>query len=336
MKNTMSRILVTSVVRKALNDMRDSPERATRNLVDMALHFSKGRFQQRFFTSAQTMLKNENSGYYGLIRDMMTYVDTDRLFTFGMNLGYNSCTEGAKKIRTNEKKLGFNIPWTITLNMDAHTVDENMTCYHDLIRQGEELGVYTWILFASDAAQSALSFPQEHPDSAFFLFCEGEDLTPSFLEQTPELYNLMLVVHYEESVADICAQMREWGLLYSVWYEYGIRNTQTILDGDLFYSTQQLFPIFTSLVPERGCPVSAQQLVHQAAVHSRNDQLYRTVPWEIQEDNKLIDAIISDDTCTVTFERDGSLTENSTLNLFAHDLADILAQVYPKAKELSP
>ena len=105
MENTMSRILVTSVVRKALNDMKESPERSTRNLVDMALQFSEGRFQQRFFTSAQTMLKNKNSGYYGLIRNTLARVDTERLFTFGMNLGYNSCTVGARKIRENEKNL---------------------------------------------------------------------------------------------------------------------------------------------------------------------------------------------------------------------------------------
>jgi len=336
MENTMSRILVTSVVRKALNDMKESPERATRNLVDMALHFSEGRFQQRFFTSAQTMLKNENSGYYGLIRDTMAYVDTERLFTFGMNLGYNGCTEGAQKIRASETKLGFNIPWTITLKLDARIVEERMSRYHDLIRQGEGLGIYAWMLFASDTAQAALSFPQEHPDSAFCLFCEADDLTPGVLEQAAELHNLMLVVRYEESAADICAQMRELGLLYSVWYEYGIQDVETILNGDLFYSAQQLFPIFTVLVPERSCPASVQRLVHQTAVRTRNDQIYRTVPWEIQEDNRLIDSIISDDTCAVTFERSGSLAENGTLSLFTHSLTDILSQVYPKAKEHTP
>lgn len=336
MENTMSRILVTSVVRKALNDMKESPERATRNLVDMALHFSEGRFQQRFFTSAQTMLKNENSGYYGLIRDTMAYVDTERLFTFGMNLGYNSCTVGAQMIRAKEKSLGFNIPWAITLKLDVQTFDAHLPSYHDLIRQGANIGVYTWILFASGNAQAALSLVQEHPDGTFCLLCEGEDLTPGFLEQVAELRNLMLVVRYEESLTDICAQMRELGLLYSVWYEYGIQDTETILNGDLFYSTQQLFPIFTALVSERNCPDSVQRLVHQTMVRARGDQIYRTVPWEMQEDNKLIDSIISDDTCTVTFEPDGSLADSGTLNLFTHSLTDILSQLYPKAKEQTP
>jgi len=61
------------------------------------------------------MLKNENSGYYGLIRDTMAYVDTERLFAFGMNLGYNGCTEGAQKIRANETKLGFHHLHTVVI-----------------------------------------------------------------------------------------------------------------------------------------------------------------------------------------------------------------------------
>ena len=44
-----SRIIIKTFVRTALKDADESPERCTRNLVDMALHFSKGRFQQEFF-----------------------------------------------------------------------------------------------------------------------------------------------------------------------------------------------------------------------------------------------------------------------------------------------
>ena len=46
MGNDISRILIETVIRKALRDVKDSPERSTRNLVDMALHFSSGPFQR--------------------------------------------------------------------------------------------------------------------------------------------------------------------------------------------------------------------------------------------------------------------------------------------------
>lgn len=63
MENSMSRFITGSVVKRTLKDIKDNPERSIRNLVDMALQFSGGRFQQDFFTTAQTMLQNENSAY---------------------------------------------------------------------------------------------------------------------------------------------------------------------------------------------------------------------------------------------------------------------------------
>lgn len=339
MEDTISRILVTSVVRKALKDMKESPERAARNLVDMALRFSEGQFQQRFFSTAQTMLENENSGYYGLIRNTMSYVDTERLFTFGMNLGYNGCTVGAKVIREREKIQGFNIPWTVVLRLEEQTCEEHREHYRDLIRQGEEMGIWVWMLFSSGSAQSALQMAQEHPDSAFFLFCEEGDLTAECLDQASEVRNMMIVLRYDETITDVCAQMRDMGLLYSVWYEYGAEDTQAVLNGDLFYSAQQMMPVFTVLVPGGDCPESVQRLVHQTAASVRGDQNYRTIPWEMRGDNEWMDAIISDDSCSVTFEWDGSLagekrsSSGSTFNLFEHSLEDVLRQMYPKEKD---
>ena len=123
MEETMSRILVGTFVKRMLKEIRESPERNTRNLVDMALQFSRGRFQQHFFGAAQTMLQKEDSGYYALVRDTVAWADLDRLYTFGMNLGYNGCTAGARRIRENEKRLGCNIPRTILLELDTEGLD---------------------------------------------------------------------------------------------------------------------------------------------------------------------------------------------------------------------
>ena len=108
MGNDISRILIETVVRKTLRDMKDSPERSTRNLVDMALHFSSGHFQREFFEMAQEMLQNEHSAYYSLIQDVVSSADTDQLVSFGPNLGYNSFVTGAKTIRDEEAREQFN------------------------------------------------------------------------------------------------------------------------------------------------------------------------------------------------------------------------------------
>ena len=118
MENSMSRILIETTVRQTLKGLQDDPKRSIRNVVDMALHFSDGRFQSRFFRTAQTMLEHEDSAYYVLVEDAANHIDQEHLVTFGMNLGYNSCTWGAQRIRTNEAQLGFNIPWTVLFLME--------------------------------------------------------------------------------------------------------------------------------------------------------------------------------------------------------------------------
>ena len=49
MENSISRILIETTVRQTLKGLKEDPKRSIRNLVDMALHFSEGRFQSRFF-----------------------------------------------------------------------------------------------------------------------------------------------------------------------------------------------------------------------------------------------------------------------------------------------
>ncbi|MCC8162196.1 MAG: hypothetical protein LIO86_03255 [Lachnospiraceae bacterium] len=171
MADSMSRILIETIVRRTLKDLKDSPERSVRNLVDMALNSSEGRFQRSFFTVAETMLKNEKSAYYDVIKDVVANVETERILQFGMNLGYNSCTEGAEKIRKKEAACGFNIPWTISLNIDMEKVTENPESYDTVLSQGKKLGVYTWMLHAHGLLQEVLPLMRRHTDCAFVLFC---------------------------------------------------------------------------------------------------------------------------------------------------------------------
>ena len=327
-------MLVETVVKKALKSIKESPERGIRNLVDMALQFSEGRFQKNFFTVTQTMLQNENSAYYGLVRDVVAYTDSDRLFTFGMNLGYNGCTEGARRIRENEVKLGCNIPWTVMLQIDAQQFEENQQEYNAMIREGESLGIYTWMLFPTEHPQEVFSLVKDYPDSAFCIFCEAKDITSAFIEEAAECKNLMLVIRYDENADDICSAVRERGLLYSVWYQYSQKDTEIIINGDLFSSTQQLSPTFTVLLPEKSCPEEVRRLVYQEVKRTRSEQNFRTLTWELQRDNLLIDSIISGDGCSICFDKNGNLYDWSgkieNYNLFQNDLAEMLTAAYLK------
>lgn len=339
MEHNMSRILIETTVRQTLKGITENPKRSIRNLVDMALHFSEGRFQSRFFQTAHTMLEHEESAYYTLIEDAVNHIETEHLVKFGMNLGYNSCTWGAQRIRANEKCLGFNIPWTVLFQMDPVRSPDRLSQYDRVIQDGEQLGIYCWMLLSHSDPLALFPLMEQHPDSAFFLFCRPEDLTAAAVDEMASILHLMPVVRWDDSAGDACAGdacglLRSARLPYSVYCPYSQADVPTILSGDLFYETQQLHPLFTVLAARPDCPAELREQVHQSAVQVRNGQSYQTVPWELSCDTRSLDEIISDDACCVFFDEQGRLFAPDRTpfgNLFETGLAPLLQQTYPKS-----
>lgn len=337
MENSMSRILIETTVRQTLKGLRENPKRGIRNLVDMALQFSEGRFQSRFFETARTMLENQNSAYYTLVADAALHIETEHLIKLGMNLGYNSFTWGAQYIRCNEEQLGFNIPWTVLLQMNPSGYLEHMRQYDDVIAEGESLGIYSWMLFTPANPSFLLPLVRRHSDSAFFLFCPPQVITGAVLEEISRIRHLMLVVRYEDAAKDACILLRELELPYAVYCPYSEENVDFIMNGSLFRSAQQLHPIFTVLAAKPGCPADISRMVHQAATEARDGQTYQTVPWELYYDTRSLDEIISNDACYALFDQQGNLCMPDVSHrfsdgcLFTEGLTSLLRRTYPKS-----
>lgn len=336
MENSMSRILIETTVRQTLYGLKEDSRRSVRNLIDLALQFSQGRFQSRFFETAQTWLKNENSAYYTLVQDAVSHIETEHLVKLGMNVGYNSCTWGAQRIRDNEKRLGFNIPWTVLMQLDGERFSSCREQYQKTITEGETLGIYVWMLFARNDPLALLPLASAHPDSAFFLFCGAGAVTPALVDALSGVENLMTVVRLEEAAGDACAMLREARLPYSVFFRYAEKEAESIVNGDLFYDVQQMHPLFTVLIPKTDCGSVPQQKVARAALEWRKSQQFQTLPWELYGDALHLDEIISDDGCCVFFDEEGTLQIPGTRkaaargNIFQESLTDILRRTNPK------
>ena len=337
MNHTISRVLIETVVKKALRDIKDSPERSIRNLVDMALQFSNGRFQKEFFETTQTMLQNEDSAYYRLVRDAAYSVSEDRMLTFGVNLGYSSCTYGAKIIRATEANEYFNIPWSLSLGIDEASWSEHACRYQEVISEGETLGVYSWLLFADGCLIDLLSLAAQHPEHAFAMFCEPECITQKLMEEAETVHNIMFVVRYNEGAAEACQLLRENKHLYSVYLPYRETDVEGILSGELFCCTEPLHPAFTMLLADHSCSMLTQTMVYDYVVKSRKEHKHQTIPWDVVHDSRFVDGIISDDACAAGFNRNGALytmeehPSQGAYNLFTQPLAEILKTAFPKA-----
>ena len=333
MERSLSRILIETTVRQTLNGLAEDTQRTTRNLVDMALQFAQDRGQSRFFTRVREVLRRNNSPYYTLIQDVAGHVQRERLMTFGMNLGYNSCIWGIRQIRAREKQLGFHIPWAVLLQTDPDSYARHREQYGQVLEEGERLGIYTWGLFAHGAP--LLPLVEEHPDSAFFLFCRPEDVTETFLDAVERTYHLMPVVRMGAGAETACALLRNRGIPYSVYTCYSSQDAESIAHGAWFRSAQRMHPIFTVLIAQPGCPSAVGHRVHEAVVAARSGQRYRTVPWELCWDTVGLDKVISHGTCGTFFDSSGNLytldgqKSSGGGNLFQDGLSQVLERAWP-------
>lgn len=334
--NSISRVLIETMVKKMLREMKEEPRRSTRNLVDLAVQFAKGRFQSYFLELIQNMLTNDKSAYFELVQDTVEHVGQERLLNFGMNVGYNSCTLGAKRIREWESSHGYNVPWAIALEVDKCGFQQSPKRYMSLVAEGEELGIFTWMLFVKEVTTEILTLIESYPDHAFFVFIDSINLTESLIEEILTLDNVMILVEYKDDVTECCKKLRKHRILYGIYYQYDWEGLDEIKSGNLFYDSQAMHAMATVLIPKRECSEELKDDVYQIAKDVRNSQRFSTIAWDLRGDNCFVDKVISDDDCFVYFNKDGDLcgwnqvvVENKKV-LFQKRLQQILMENFPK------
>lgn len=250
--NTIARTLIQTVVRQKLNAIKSDPERSLRNLVDMGLSFAAGSEQKRFLQQAQRTLQNENSAYYRIIYDMALHVDTEHLMGFGMNLGYNSLTAGARTIRRLEVERGYDIPWCLTLVIDRKGYAAHEADYISLIEQGKRLGIYTYLIIAPELPVGLFTLLRQQKDCAFLLFTSPDELTGDVIDTMAQLYHVMPVVRFGDGAEEVCDAMRRREMLYSVFLPYHSEKSENIFsDGDVldieqFHAPLTIFISYTA------------------------------------------------------------------------------------------
>lgn len=338
MGDTMNRIMVRTIVKKAIRDLKTDPERTVRNLIDMALNFADSRFQQQFYSRAQSLLANEKSGYYWLVKDTITQVNEDSLLTFGMNLGYNGLYEGAQKIRKAETTEGYNVPWTISMTIAEGKVSDR---HHSAIAQGECLGIHCWQLFSRHGIFECMTLAQSHPESAFVIFCDSGEISWSVLDYANDIRNIAIMVPFDKNADVVCDMLRISGILFGLYYTYNEQDLELIQSGELLHDMEQLHPAFSILKPQFPCQKMLCRRVYDWVSQVRIEQEYHTIPWELYGDMLLVDEVISDDPCWVGFDEYGQLQTQEGidrtygLNIFANDLRDVLKQAFPKQKGIN-
>lgn len=315
MRAQINRAMAEVIVRRSLHEIRKDPKRALRNLVDLGQEAAGGAGQKRFLGTVQQLLTREDSPYYTLIQNTVRFVDEEWLLTFGMNLGWDSLTRGAGQIRAEERRRGHSIPWSLTLHLEDAPGSLSGEDWHRIVREGTELGIYSYFLFPRDAASVRLSVELSGaaPGCAFFLLLppdlearQWDRLSPPALSR-----NTLLGVDCRgRDWTERVRQLRERRTPYLICRAYATReDADDIVSG---HWAERILPwagMAALLVPAGEIDPADAASVYTYALETRLEQRYPTLMLDFYRDDLYTTACISGAPCFLGILPDGTVTE---------------------------
>lgn len=329
-KRDLTRLLIESTVDRALRDMERDAHRSVRNLVDLALTFSKGTFERHFLTLCRSILEDETSPYYQLLDRALRTCDRQTLKTFGINVGYEGCSKGARRIREVEAAQGFNVPWALTIQAGSQGLSR--LYLQRLATEGTELGIHVFLLQDFQLEQDVLEqLLREHPTCAFVVFTSGPRGADWNLGNLARLPNLLLSVDAQKPlVLELCRALEEERMPYALHLGYSEEDA-----GTLPSQLEELLPLGSLLVLlyAQGASPQTQQAVYRQVQNARTAHSYPFGLMELTGDLLFIDQVISDDPCSLTFLADGRAVAPdgpTAANIRDKSLARVLREVLPK------
>lgn len=335
-QETLARTILDTMIRKFFRDMETDPDRSIRNMIDLGINFATGRFQKEFFQILQEMLANEQSAYYELVKRVVADTDHEKLRTFGMNVGFQACTLGANRIRENEDKWNFNIPWTYHLMFGEEGLPVE---YLDkIVSGGKSLGTYVYMLSeAGKITEDYTALLQKYPDCAFILLVKPESILGELITLLKESSNLLVLAEYEPyRMAETADELRKHGFLYGVYETCRPTGQETLWAHDHLEQIAALGAAFYVLMPKDAFDFEENPDRREAVCRIRSQQEYPFVMVDYTSDIQKIDRIISNDSCAVAFDGDGFVHtdtgkwQKSPCNIRQNTLFEILEKVTKK------
>lgn len=331
MSKDINGALLDGVLSKVRADIGRYPRRTVRNLLDLGEKLARGQSQKTFLGNARDMLEKRSSAYYKAVEDMVSHVDLDHLFTFGKNVGYNSCLKGSRIIGEIRDKEGYSAPWALSLVMDEDRLSRTPELYDQVIVQGMGIGIYTYLLFGPET-KDLLLLSRTHPECAFVLFVRGQELDEAFLSQLALCRNVLLAVEDDRYMDDNCRVLRENKLFYGIYTAYDDVGKEHILNGCWLSDILPDHPQFAFLLPREDSTPRSKAQVYDYMISIRKGQKYPVFLMDIGQDMITINEMVLKDRCAVYFDQEGMLHIHGrpcpeiTCNIFEESLTDIFRQ----------
>lgn len=315
-QNSMTRSIVEGLVDQYLEQIKRDPKRSIRKLVDLGGQFAKGRFQKKIIGLMQSVLSNEASPYYTFVREMMEHTDSDKIKAFGVNIGFNSWTAGARTIREKEAELGYNIPWSLTFHINDGTFALAPEEVRRLIQEGKNCGIYAYLFRFLPQNPGELPLAayhavvQENSDCAFVYYLPPEWVTETFVSETSHFTNLMVSVDSGCAFWEKALVLLQKGrCLFAVHRLFSSREDAEDITKDAWMKRIiARGAAFAFCFSGPHCPREERKAVESYFTKIRAEQRFPVFPMDYYADHLMIDQVISDGPCYMGILPDGTVT----------------------------
>lgn len=333
MKNkNYTRVLIETVVDRGIKDITDDPKRSLRRLADMGKQYSEGRFQKAAFGHITNLLKNDESPYYKMLENFLATVDHKAIKTFGLNMGYDSWTYGARLIRCESEKRGYMLPWVVQIHYDPDT-EGNLKAedIDNIADRLSVLGINTYVIFREHGLgfdEDLTEVIRKHPGCAFYLFLNDGIISKEEADTIKNLGNAVISINISaENAAGTCKLLKEMKVLYVIHYLYSTGEVERFTDDEYIDEWLSYGSAFIFLIQKDSDKGAAGRF----AKKTRMEQQYPILIWDVYSDIRLVNEMISDTPFIFEAGSDGKVIypEGSEYNILETDILTVLEKTAP-------
>lgn len=308
MSAEITRLMVEVAVGQGLRELRTQfNRRILRNAVEHGGRFSHGGFQRMLFQTMQEMLRSDDHPYYALCSRVAQEVDERYLLGYGVNMGFESWTNGAKVIRRLEAEECCNIPWCLTLCLSQGTRTMAFDTACALIDQGMALGVMSYLIEEEAARPDVLrALCDRYSACALTAFLPDEEINDALLAALAGTDNLALVAVRRTGAFASAEVMRAYHRLYGLCREYDEPTAEAVMAGGDLYplgAPDAPVPVFR---PSPGCSEAVCQRFNEYLLEKKKHPTQPVFPIELSHDLARVDQVISTDDCALALAVDGT------------------------------
>lgn len=269
---------INIAISKAMEDMKSNMGRSIRQLIDLGSLFSKSENQKWFFNTAKKAISNPKNPYNSLVARMISDVNNETIKKVGLNLGYNSLTYGANKLRKSQESMKCTIPWLLLFDI-AESCSVFFHQIKDLIREGLEMGIYSYVfcLHEADDLIPLCEIAKQFDECLFIFKALPECITDQNAQSLGEVHNAAVSIHVEDCNINGGCYINAFRILkqnrcfYGFHLNYKEDNIEIVATPEYIRSAIELGNLFGIYQADAGVPEERRDAVYTFVCNERGE-----------------------------------------------------------------